>query len=68
MELVGPLEKVLIGHFSAWSASMTVPSFWVRNKEHVSPSDIMANLKARIVRLANFKMEVFKMVAFSLSR
>jgi hypothetical protein len=68
MEFVGPLEKVLIGHFSAISASMMVPSFCVRNKGHVNPNDLIASLKPRMVLRANFRIEVLRMVAFSRSR
>jgi hypothetical protein len=50
------------------SASMMVPSFCVRNKGHVNPSDRIASLKPRIVDCANFRMDMSRMVAFSRSR
>jgi hypothetical protein len=68
IEFVGPLEKVFIGHFSACTASMMVPSFCVKNNGQVKPSDDIACLKPRIVERANLRIDVFRMVAFSLSR
>lgn len=68
MEFVGPLEKVLMGHLSACTESMMVPSFCVRNSGHVSPREFVACLKPRIVDRANLRIDVFRMVAFSRSR
>ena len=44
-----------------------VPSFWVREKEHVNPSFFSAVLKAVMVFLANGFRDSFKIAAFSLS-
>lgn len=68
MELVGPLEKVLIGNLAAISHVMRVPSLEVRKSGHDRLRVRIDSRKPSTVWLAKASKPALRIVAFSLCK
>ena len=62
---VGPEANESTGKRSAYSAAMTVPSFWVTNRRASSPLLARPSAKARVVRAAKLPRPALSSVTFS---
>lgn len=65
IELVGPLEKVLMGNCAAWSQLIRVPSFDVSHNGHERLSDDVDFWNPETVCSANRRKEALRIAAFS---